>query len=118
MTTQKVTIETRTVTSEAEQKPTDRQLGERLAERYYLAKQTGGQTLYWDSKTGNSNLTSTHLHSSLYADKDFGEYDLNKRAQDIVRMTLFKPIILQSVYKPKAARVVKLHDHWHPNDWR
>ena len=118
MTTQKVTIETRTVTSEAEQKPTDRQLGERLAERYYLAKQTGGQTHYWDSKTGNSNLTSMHLHSSLYADKDFGEHNIIKRAQDIVRMTLFKPIILQSVYKPKAARVVKLHDHWHPNDWR
>lgn len=98
--------------------PSDRELGERLAQRYFFVKQTGGNTLYWDSKTGHSNLTSKHLHQSLYAYTDFGENDLVKRAHHIVEMTTFKPIILESIYKPKQVRVVQQHDHWHPNDWR
>ena len=98
--------------------PSDNELGVRLAQRYFFVKKTGGHTLYWDSKAGHSNLTSSHLCNSLYAYRDFGANDRIKRAQHIVEMTEFKPIILESVYKPKQGRVVQQYDHWYPNDWR
>ena len=95
---------------------TDNELGTKLAQRYYFIKKSGGQTVYWDSEEGHNNLTKQHLYGTLIAYGLDGN-DVIKRCDKAVNMTQFKPIILESIYRPYQARVIQKNHHWHPNSW-
>ena len=95
---------------------TDNELGTKLAQRYYFIKKSGGQTVYWDSEEGHNNLTKQHLYGTLIAYGLDGD-DVIKRCDKAVNMTQFKPIILESIYRPYQARVIQKNHHWHPNSW-
>jgi len=95
---------------------TDNELGIKLAQRYYYIKKSGGQTVYWDSEEGHNNLTKQHLYGTLIAYGLNGD-DVISRCSTTVDMTQFKPIILESIYRPYQARVIQKNHHWHPNSW-
>ena len=95
---------------------TNNELGTKLAQRYYFIKKSGGQTVYWDSEEGHNNLTKQHLYATLIAYGLNGD-DVISRCSTTVNMTQFKPIILESIYRPYQARVIQKNHHWHPNSW-
>ena len=95
---------------------TDNELGTKLAQRYYFIKKSGGQTVYWDSEEGHDNLTKQHLYGTLIAYGLDGN-DVINRCDKAVNMTQFKPIILESIYRPYQDRVIQKNHHWHPNSW-
>ena len=93
---------------------------DRLAQRYYYLRESGGQKLYWDSEELHSNLTDMHLHGSLAA---YGVREKDGKAfaavcKDIINNTAFRPIVLDPIYRPYAASVIQKNDHWRPNSWR
>tara|TARA_R110000787_G_scaffold166214_1_gene279228 strand:+ start:894 stop:2270 length:1377 start_codon:yes stop_codon:yes gene_type:complete len=93
---------------------------DRLAQRYYYLRESGGQKLYWDSEELHSNLTDMHLHGSLAA---YGVREKDGKAfaavcKDIINNTAFRPIVLDPIYRPYSASVIQKNDHWRPNSWR
>ena len=96
------------------------QASKKLAERYYCHREAGGQKMYWDSEELHTNLTAMHLHGSLAAwgvpemeGKTFAE-----TCRTIISNTHFRPIILDSIYRPYAAAVIQKNHHWRPNSWK
>ena len=96
------------------------QASKKLAERYYCHREAGGQKMYWDSEELHTNLTAMHLHGSLAAwgvpemeGKTFAE-----TCRTIISNTNFRPIILDSIYRPYAAAVIQKNHHWRPNSWK
>lgn len=91
----------------------------KLAQRYYYIKESGGQTIYWDSEEGHTTLTAMHLHETLAS---YGVHETTGKTfaatcKNIIDNTQFKPIILEPVYRPYGPRVIKKNSHWHPNSW-
>ena len=72
--------------------------------------------MYWDSEEGHDHLTKQHLYGTLIAYGLNGD-DVIERCSTTVNMTQFKPIILESIYRPYQDRVIEKNHHWHPNSW-
>lgn len=91
----------------------------KLAQRYFYLRESGGQKLYWDSEELHTNLTAMHLHGSLaaYGIREKGDQSFAKVCQEIISYTDFRPIILDSIYRPYADTVIQENHHWRPNSW-
>jgi len=91
----------------------------KLAKRYFYLRESGGQRLYWDSEELHANLTAMHLHGSLaaYGVRESGDQSFANVCRTIIRNTAFRPIILDSIYRPYAAAVIQKNHHWRPNSW-
>jgi len=91
----------------------------KLAQRYFYLRESGGQKLYWDSEELHTNLTAMHLHGSLaaYGIREKGDQSFAKVCQEIISYTVFRPIILDSIYRPYADTVIQENHHWRPNSW-
>ena len=96
------------------------QASAKLAQRYFYLRESGGQKLYWDSEEGHNNLTDMHLHGSLaaYGIREKDGKSFAAVCKDIINNTAFRPIILDSIYRPYQAAVIQKNDHWRPNSWR
>ena len=90
-----------------------------LAQRYFYLRESGGQKMYWDSEELHTNLTAMHLHGSLaaYGIREKGDQSFAKVCQEIISSTAFRPIILDSIYRPYADSVIQKNHHWRPNSW-
>ena len=95
------------------------QASEALAQRYFYLRESGGQRLYWDSEELHTNLTAMHLHGSLaaYGVTEMQGESFAKTCQTIINNTNFRPIILDSIYRPYAHAVIQKNHHWRPNSW-
>ncbi len=91
----------------------------KLAQRYFYLRESRGQKLYWDSEELHTNLTAMHLHGSLaaYGIREKGDQSFAKVCQEIISYTDFRPIILDSIYRPYADTVIQENHHWRPNSW-
>ncbi len=95
------------------------QASAKLAQRYFYLRESGGQKMYWDSEELHTNLTAMHLHGSLaaYGIREKGDQSFAKVCQEIISNTAFRPIILDSIYRPYADTVIQENHHWRPNSW-
>ena len=103
------------------------QAREVLRKRFYFIKKTSGQNYYYDSETGDRNLTFTHLiphHQEILKNMNGGEYVginyVGKTADGFKEISgiNFDPILLNPIYVAGADQKVVLHKgNRYPNSW-
>lgn len=102
---------------------------ERLKQRVYYVRETSGQRYYYDSVTGDRNLTYMHLGELLNfyinsdleegAAREFVNYTTKSTdAYKAITTAHFRPILLNPIYVAGSeSRIVQMQGNYYPNMW-
>jgi hypothetical protein len=98
-----------------------------LTKRFFFVKETGGQKFYYDSETGDRDLTYQHLAKHLIdgISKNHPHSPLpnvvgeNSEGFQAITHQNFQPVLLHPIYQAgSVSKVVELKGNLHPNSWR
>ncbi len=95
-----------------------------LTKRFFFVKETGGQKFYYDSETGDRDLTYQHLAKHLIdgISKNHPQSPLpnvvgkNSEGFQAITHQNFQPVLLHPIYQSgSVSKVVELKGNLYPN---